>query len=72
MVDKIREAHSPSCTNSTSPPSLPSNWLLLDKTPMTTKDMRESMFNQLVNRPIMSEKSCNRPNLLTIGIGAEV
>lgn len=51
MVDKVREALPPN--RATTPP--PPDWLPLDKTPKTVKDMRQSMFNQLAGAPMPEE-----------------
>ena len=56
VIDKIRKAHPPACTQGAPLPLELPDWLPLDKTPMTTKDMRESMFNQLAHHgPVMTE-----------------
>ena len=51
VVDKIRDGLPP--TRNTTPP--PPDWIPLDKTPTSVKDIRESMFNQLASAPMREE-----------------
>ena len=53
VTDKVREGLPP--TRGITPP--PPDWIPLDKTPTSVKDIRESMFNQLANAP-MPEEFC--------------
>ena len=51
MIDKVRERLSP--TRGITPP--PPDWIPLDKTPTSVRDMREFIFNQLANVPMPEE-----------------
>lgn len=51
VIDKVREGLAP--IRDITPPQ--PDWIPLDKTPTSVKDMREFMFNQLANAPMPEE-----------------